>query len=109
MRAAIVVVVVVNMLLTMAMFSLDSGARFRWLMAKVFDISGRGPSNRRLLIAGVLMIVASVVVATLLVFKSQGRLENYTRVTAAMKNVGDGLPSRPTSATTGCWSVRPPR
>ena len=28
MRAAIVVVVIVNMLLTMAMFSLDSGARF---------------------------------------------------------------------------------
>jgi phospholipid/cholesterol/gamma-HCH transport system permease protein len=28
MRAAITVVVIVNMLLTMAMFSLDSGARF---------------------------------------------------------------------------------
>lgn len=63
-------------------------------MAKIFDVSGRGPSNRRLMILGIGMIIASLVVATLLVFKSQGRLENYTRVTADLKNVGDGLPAR---------------
>ncbi len=63
-------------------------------MAKIFDISGRGPSNRKLLIAGIAMIVASAVIASLLVAKSTGRLENYTRITADLTNVGDGLPSR---------------
>lgn len=63
-------------------------------MAKIFDISGRGPSNQRLLVAGIGLIIASALVAALLVAKSTGRLENYTRVTAAMTNVGDGLPSR---------------
>jgi ABC-type transporter Mla subunit MlaD len=63
-------------------------------MAKIFDISGRGPSNRSLLIAGVSMIVVSAIIAALLVAKSTGRLENYTRITADLTNVGDGLPAR---------------
>jgi ABC-type transporter Mla subunit MlaD len=63
-------------------------------MAKIFDISGRGPSNRNLLIAGSAMVVVSILIAALLVAKSQGRLENYTSVTADLTNVGDGLPSR---------------
>lgn len=63
-------------------------------MAKIFDISGRGPSNRNLLIAGLAMIVVSCIIAALLVAKSQGRLEDYTRITADLNNVGDGLPSR---------------
>ena len=63
-------------------------------MAKIFDISGRGPSNRSLLLAGLAMIAVSIVIAALLVAKSQGRLENYTRITADLTNVGDGLPSR---------------
>lgn len=63
-------------------------------MAKVFDLSGRGPSDKRLIVAGIAMIVASVLVAVLLVAKSTGKLENYTRVVADLQNVGDGLPSR---------------
>jgi ABC-type transporter Mla subunit MlaD len=63
-------------------------------MAKVFDISGRGPSSRSLLLAGLGMIVVSALIAALLVAKSQGRLEDYTKVTADLTNVGDGLPSR---------------
>lgn len=63
-------------------------------MARVFDISGRGPTPRRLMVLGITMIVASCIVAALLVAKSQGRLENYTRITADLNNVGDGLPSR---------------
>ena len=61
---------------------------------RVFDISGRGPSDRKLFIAGVAMMAASAVVAVLLVAKSQGRLENYTRIVANLTNVGDGLPAR---------------
>jgi len=63
-------------------------------MAKIFDVSGRGPSNKRLMALGIGMIIASLIIATLLVFKSQGKLEDYTRVTADLKNVGDGLPAR---------------
>ena len=63
-------------------------------MAKIFDISGRGPSNKRLMALGIGMLIASIVIATLLVYKSQGKLENYTKVTADLKNVGDGLPAR---------------
>lgn len=63
-------------------------------MAKVFDISGRGPSNKRLMVAGIGMIVVSALIAALLVAKSTGRLENYTRITADLTNVGDGLPDR---------------
>ena len=36
-------------------------------MAKIFDISGRGPSNRNLLIAGSAMVVVSILIAALLV------------------------------------------
>lgn len=63
-------------------------------MAKIFDISGRGPSNRSLLTAGLAMIVASILIGALLVAKSTGKLENYTKITADLNNVGDGLPSR---------------
>lgn len=61
---------------------------------KVFDLSGRGPSHRQLLLGGIAMIAASAVVAALLVAKSNGSLEKYTRVVADMNNVGDGLPAR---------------
>ena len=63
-------------------------------MAKIFDISGRGPSNKTLLMAGLAMIMASVIIGALLVAKSTGRLEDYTKITADLNNVGDGLPSR---------------
>lgn len=61
---------------------------------RVFEPSGRGPSNRQLFLAGTAMIVVSALVALLLVMKSTGRLESYTRIVADLDNVGDGLPSR---------------
>ncbi len=63
-------------------------------MAKTFDISGRGPTNRQLVLAGIAMIAASALIVVLLVAKSTGRLESYTRIVADLTNVGDGLPSR---------------
>jgi virulence factor Mce-like protein len=63
-------------------------------MPVIFDLSGRGPSNKRLMTLGICMIVTALVMVTLLVFKSQGRLEDFTRVTADLNNVGDGLPAR---------------
>jgi ABC-type transporter Mla subunit MlaD len=59
-----------------------------------FDPSGRGPSTRALFIRGLGVIVVSAVVAALLVAKSTGRLEPFTRIVADLTNVGDGLPSR---------------
>lgn len=61
---------------------------------RTFELSGRGPSARQLFVYGVAVIVASAIVVTLLVAKSTGRLENYTRIVAEMTNVGDGLPAR---------------
>jgi len=61
---------------------------------RVFDLSGRGPNNRQLFLAGVGVMLASALVAALLVAKSTGRLESFTRIVADMNNVGDGLPSR---------------
>ena len=63
-------------------------------MAKIFDISGRGPTNRQLMLAGIALITASAVAVALLVGKSTGRLDSYTRIVADLTNVGDGLPSR---------------
>lgn len=59
-----------------------------------FNPTGREAGERRLFIAGLSMIVASTAVAGLLIAKSTGRLESFTRITADLSNVGDGLPSR---------------
>ena len=63
-------------------------------MAKVLDLSGRGPSNRTLLLSGVAVIAASAAVISLLLEKSSGRFDSYTRIVAELTNVGDGLPNR---------------
>ncbi len=61
-------------------------------MANSFDLGGRGPSNRQLFLAGVAVLVISAVVTLLLLAKSTGRLEPYTRIVANLYNIGDGLP-----------------
>jgi ABC-type transporter Mla subunit MlaD len=63
-------------------------------MAKVLDLSGRGPSNRTLLLSGVAVIAASAAIISLLLDKSSGRFDSYTRIVAELTNVGDGLPNR---------------
>ena len=63
-------------------------------MPNSFELDGRGPSDRQLLVCGVaVLVVASVVTATLL-YKSTGRLNNYVQVVADLVNVGDGLPEK---------------
>ena len=63
-------------------------------MANSFDLDGRGPSERQLLVCGVAVLVVIAIVTTMLLVKSTGRLENYVRVVADLVNVGDGLPQR---------------
>ena len=63
-------------------------------MGNSFELDGRGPSDRQLLLSGLaLLAVAAVVTATLLV-KATGRLDPAVRVVADLVNVGDGLPQR---------------
>jgi len=51
-------------------------------MANSFDLDGRGPSDRQLLVCGVVVLVVIAIVTTTLLVKSTGRLENYARVGA---------------------------
>ncbi|KUH97333.1 MlaD family protein [Mycobacterium sp. IS-3022] len=63
-------------------------------MANSFDLDGRGPTDRQLIGAGIVVVlVAALITATLLV-KATGRLDPFVRVVANLVNVGDGLPQR---------------
>lgn len=59
-----------------------------------FDIDGRGPSDRQLLVTGVAVALAAALLTTGLLLKSTGRLDDYVRVVADLVNVGDGLPQK---------------
>lgn len=63
-------------------------------MANSFDVSGRGWSDRQLLLGGAIVLVVIALVTGVLLAKSQGRLDQRVRVRAEMVNVGDGLPER---------------
>ncbi|TXI41902.1 MAG: hypothetical protein E6Q56_02550 [Mycobacterium sp.] len=76
------------------------------MASRTVDPSGRGATQRQLFFTGVVMLIVSALIVVLLVAKSNGKLESYTRIVANLNNVGDGLPSRPTSGTTDCSSAR---
>lgn len=59
-----------------------------------FDPNGRGWSDGKLLVGGVVVIVLITAVTTALLAKSRGYLDSRVTVSAAMMNVGDGLPER---------------
>lgn len=63
-------------------------------MPNSFDTDPRGPSNLRVFMLGVVFIVIAVATATLMVAKSQGRLDNLVRIDVRLSNIGDGLPPR---------------
>lgn len=63
-------------------------------MTNSFDPNGRGPSDRRLIIYGIAVLVVSGLLTTLLLAKSSGKLGNHVRVVADLINVGDGLPQK---------------
>jgi len=61
-------------------------------MGNSLDQDGRGPTDRQLLIGGIVVsLVIALTIGTLLL-KSTGRLDKYVRVVADLVNVGDGLP-----------------
>jgi ABC-type transporter Mla subunit MlaD len=63
-------------------------------MANSFDLDGRGPTDRQLLLTGLAVLLVLAVISTALLVKSTGRLDPYVRVVADLVNVGDGLPQR---------------
>jgi ABC-type transporter Mla subunit MlaD len=63
-------------------------------MGNTFDPNGRGWSDRKLLIGGVVVLVLVSLVTMALLAKSRGQLDSRVTVTASMTNVGDGLPER---------------
>ena len=50
------------------------------------DLDVRGPSERQLLVCGIVVLVVIALVTTTLLVKSMGRLENYVRVVAELVN-----------------------
>ncbi|MUM19448.1 MCE family protein [Mycobacterium sp. CBMA271] len=63
-------------------------------MPNSFDSDFRGPSNRRLFVAGVCFCAIVAGVIQLCLMKSKGRLDDIVRVSAELVNVGDGLPAK---------------
>lgn len=63
-------------------------------MPNSFDTDSRGPSNRRLFVAGVCFCAITAGIVQLCLMKSQGRFDETVRVSAELVNVGDGLPAK---------------
>jgi virulence factor Mce-like protein len=63
-------------------------------MANSFDAEGRGPSDGRLLVLGLIFVVIVAVTCVLMIAKSRGALDPFVRVSATLVNVGDGLPAK---------------
>ncbi|WP_067721322.1 MlaD family protein [Nocardia yamanashiensis] len=59
-----------------------------------FELDGRGPSTRLLLVTGALFLVLCTAATQLLLAESEGRLDPKVRVTARLVSVGDGLPAK---------------
>ncbi|MFF7939757.1 MlaD family protein [Nocardia gamkensis] len=63
-------------------------------MSILFEKDGRGPSVISLLVRGLILVVATVAVVTVLLMKSTGRFDDKVEVTALLEQLGDGLPAR---------------
>lgn len=63
-------------------------------MPNSIESDGRGPSDRQLIGIGLVVVLLAAVLTIALLVKSTGRLNDYVRVTADLRNVGDGLPKR---------------
>jgi virulence factor Mce-like protein len=63
-------------------------------MPNSFDTNGYSPSNRRLFGIGLCFVVVAGVSVDLAIAKSKGDLDKIVKVSAALVNVGDGLPEK---------------
>ncbi|WP_454194336.1 MlaD family protein [Nocardia sp. Marseille-Q1738] len=60
----------------------------------IIDPSGRGPTMRQLLVAGLCGLVVFALVLTLLMLRYQGYFKEKVNVTANLTTTGDGLPEQ---------------
>ncbi|WP_280259906.1 MlaD family protein [Nocardia abscessus] len=63
-------------------------------MSILFEKDGRGPSAVALLFRGLVLVVVTVAVVSVLLMKSTGRFDDKVAVTALLEQLGDGLPAR---------------
>ena len=63
-------------------------------MPNSFDFEARSPSDSRLYVLGVCLLVIACAAGATLIAKSQGKFERLVRVHAALVNIGDGLPAK---------------
>ncbi|WP_131822929.1 MlaD family protein, partial [Mycobacteroides chelonae] len=63
-------------------------------MPNSFDYDSRSPSNRKLFVAGICLMITVVAMVALAIAKSKGQLDATVRVNAELINVGDGLPEK---------------
>ncbi|MEU1549547.1 MCE family protein [Nocardia sp. NPDC005745] len=63
-------------------------------MSILFEKDGRGPSVISLLVRGLILVLVTVAVVTVLLMKSTGRFDDKVEVTALLEQLGDGLPAR---------------
>ena len=95
MRASVTVVIMVNMLLTMALWTCRLRREVRWLDGELLRTSmGVAPPTASCSCAASWCSSWSRSSPATLLVKSTGRLENYVRVVAELVNVGDGLPQK---------------
>lgn len=63
-------------------------------MPNHFELDGRGPSNRTLVVTCLAFLLVCALAAMLLFAKSNGSLDPRVQVTADLPSVGDGLPAK---------------
>jgi ABC-type transporter Mla subunit MlaD len=63
-------------------------------MSIAFESDGKLVSNRQFLLRGIAFLIVVAAAAAVLLAKSEGAFDKSVRVTAALVNVGDGLPPK---------------
>lgn len=64
------------------------------IVANSLDLDGRGPTDQRLALVGVVLLLAVTAVVSVLLLKSRGKFDDAVRVDVELVNVGDGLPAQ---------------
>lgn len=63
-------------------------------MPNQFEMDGRGPSERALLVTCLVFLVVCAIAGTLMFAKSTGSLDRHVEIIARLPGVGDGLPPK---------------
>lgn len=64
------------------------------IVSNAYDTDGRGPSDTRLRLLGLTLVLIVSLVVSVLLMKARGRFDDVLRISAELINVGDGLPAQ---------------